>query len=82
MKDTESEDPSMDKVRALYDAAKKDGMTMAQLGMKMGYPSEMARQSVFQFLKSLDPRISTLRRFAKAMGVPLSDLIAEKKSRK
>jgi transcriptional regulator with XRE-family HTH domain len=59
---------------------KQSGMTMADLGIRMGYDAETARQSVFQFLKSADPRASMLRRFAKAMDVPLSDLLDEKKS--
>jgi hypothetical protein len=33
-------------------------------------------------MKSRDPRIRMLRRFAKAMDIPLADLIDEKKSRK
>ena len=51
------------------------------LGVAMGYEESIARQSAFQFMKSGDPRISMLRRFAKAMDVPLADLIDEKKSR-
>jgi hypothetical protein len=50
-----------------------------ELGVKMGYDTETARQSVFQFLKSNDPRVSMLRRFAKAMDVPLSELLNEGK---
>ena len=76
MKDKYPEDPSMGKVRALYE---KSGLTMNDLGVKMGYDVETARQSVFQFLKSNDPRVSMLRRFAKAMDVPLSDLLDENK---
>jgi transcriptional regulator with XRE-family HTH domain len=78
MKDKYPEDPSMNKVKALFE---KSGMTMNELGIKMGYEPETARQSVFQFLKAGDPRVSMLRRFAKAMDVPLSDLLDEKKSR-
>lgn len=68
----------MGKVRALFE---KSGLTMNDLGVKMGYDADTARQSVFQFLKSGDPRVSMLRRFAKAMDVPLADLLDEKKSR-
>lgn len=78
MKEKYPEDPSMAKVKALYD---KSGLTMNDLGIAMGYDADTARQSVFQFLKSGDPRISMLRRFAKAVGVPLADLLDEKKSR-
>ena len=72
------EDPSMSKVRASFE---KSGLTMNDLGVKMGYDAETARQSVFQFLKSNDPRVSMLRRFAKAMDIPLADLLDEKKVR-
>lgn len=41
----------------------------------MGYPPETARQSAFQFMKSGDPRISMLRRFAKAMEMDVKDLL-------
>jgi hypothetical protein len=78
MKEHRAEDPSMAKVKALFE---KSGMTMNDLGIKMGYPPETARQSVFQFLKASDPHVSMLRRFAKAMDVPLADLLDEKKSR-
>jgi transcriptional regulator with XRE-family HTH domain len=78
MKDKYPEDPSMDKVKALFAAS---GLTMNDLGVKMGYDPDTARQSVFQFLKSADPRVSMLRRFAKAMDVPLDELLSEKKSR-
>jgi hypothetical protein len=42
----------------------------------MGYTGEAARKSAWQFLhKTADPRLSMLRRFAKAMGVSVKDLI-------
>jgi transcriptional regulator with XRE-family HTH domain len=69
-------DPSMNKVRALFE---KSGLTLNELGLKMDCPPEVARQSAFQFLKTRDPHISMLRRFAKAVGVPLEELIAERK---
>jgi transcriptional regulator with XRE-family HTH domain len=78
MKGRYPEDPSMEKVQALF---KKSGLSMAALGVRMGYDEATARQSIFQFLKSGDPRISMLRKFAKAMGVPLAELLDEKKSR-
>jgi chemotaxis receptor (MCP) glutamine deamidase CheD len=60
---------------------KKSGLTMNDLGVKMGGGAETSRQSVFQFLKSGDPRISMMRQFAKAMDIPLADLLDEKKGR-
>ena len=69
------EDPSMVNVHALF---KKSGLSLHDVGLKMGYPSEIARQSAWQFMKSGDPRISMLRRFAKALGIPLSELTGSK----
>jgi transcriptional regulator with XRE-family HTH domain len=79
MKDKYQEDPSMAKVKALFE---KSGLTLNDLGLKMGYPPETARQSVFQFMKATDPHVSMLRKFAKALDVPLADLLDEKKSKK
>jgi hypothetical protein len=67
------EDPVMSKVRAILD---KSGMSLVELGRRMGYPEATARQSVWQFLRTADPRISTLRRFADATGVSFVRLVA------
>ena len=67
-----TEDPSMSKVRKLVKAS---GMTQHELGVKMGYPADSARQAVWQLLRTGDPQVSTLRRLAKALGVKLVDLI-------
>ena len=69
----------MAKVRALFE---KSGLSLHALGIQMGYPDDLARQSAFQFLKSGDPRISSLRRFAKAIGIPLEDLTSEKRTKR
>jgi hypothetical protein len=50
-------------------------LTLADLGLKMGYPKETARQSAWQFMKAEAPRVSMLKRFAKAMGVDVKDLV-------
>ncbi len=59
----------------LWAAKKAARMTQEELGMLMGYRQAMARKSVSQFLKTNDPRISMLRKFAKAVGVSLTDII-------
>ena len=66
-------DPAMRKAAIVFEAS---GKSLDQLGLEMGYPAESARKSVWQFLnKTADPKLSMLRRFAKAMGVPLGDLL-------
>lgn len=67
-------DPSMAKVR---ERIEKSGLTYHELGLKMGYPPRTARQSVWQFLKSGDPRIGMLRRFARAMEISVEELVEE-----
>lgn len=62
----------MDRVRAAYESS---GMSMQQLGIAMGYADTTARQSVSQFLKSDDPRVSMVQKFAKAIGKKTSDFI-------
>jgi hypothetical protein len=69
-------DPSMDIVRARFAAS---GLTLHDLGVKMGYPEETARKSVWQFMKTSDPRMSMLRRFAHAMGISVEELASGKK---
>jgi hypothetical protein len=73
------EDTSMTKVRAWFEAS---GLALHDLGLKMGYAAETARQAAWQFMRTGDPRISMLRRFAVASGMPLDELVNGKKSRK
>lgn len=69
----------MVKVRASFE---ESGLSLHDLGMRMGYPEDSARKSAWQFIqKTDDPRLSMLRRFAKAMDISLVGLIDEKKSR-
>jgi len=67
-----TEDPAMRKVRKLFE---NSGKTQQELGERMGYPASSARQAVSQFLRSGDPQIGMLRKFAKAIGVKLETLI-------
>jgi hypothetical protein len=60
----------------------RPGKTLDELGVAMGYKGDVARKAAWQFLnKTADPRLSMPRRFAKAMDIPIADLIDEKKSR-
>jgi transcriptional regulator with XRE-family HTH domain len=70
------EDPVMAAVRERF---AKSGLTQQELGERMGYAPGSARQAVSQFLKSGDPQISMLRRFAKAIGVSLKTLLLDPK---
>lgn len=74
---TDEDDPAMAKVREIWAAKQESGWTQQHLGEAMGYGAESARKSVHQFLKSRDPQISMLRRFAKAVGVKVSTLVKE-----
>ena len=70
-------DPLMQRIRNLFD---QSGMTLDELGIKMGYTGESARKSAWQFLsKTHDHRISMLRKFASAVGRQVVDLFADDK---
>jgi transcriptional regulator with XRE-family HTH domain len=75
-----STDPAILKVRELFDAS---GKTLEEVGLAMGFSPAVARKSVWQLLNKIDdPKLSTLRKFAAAIGVPMSDFFsAEKKKR-
>jgi len=70
----ETDDPSIVWIRAWLE---ESGKTLHELGVAMGFPESQARKAVWQFLRSKDPRIGTLRKFAAAAGIPLEELIAE-----
>ena len=76
-RNTQSDDPAMILVRKLWEVKRTHGWTMQQLGERMGYPTASARKSVSQFLKSHDPHIGMLRRFAKGLDIPVIDLFAD-----
>lgn len=66
-------DPAMLRARAAFTAS---GLTLDELGDRMGYPEATRRKSAWQFLRQTrDPRLSMLRKFAKAVGVPVKELV-------
>jgi len=73
-------DPAILKAREIF---AESGRTLDDVGLAMGFNPDVARKSVWQLLNKIDdPKLSTLRKFAAAMGVPMSDFFpAEKKSR-
>ena len=73
-------DAAMKKATEIFE---QSGKTLEELGALMGYEPETARRSAWQFLrKTSDPRLSMLRRFAKAMEISIEELIAEKKKQR
>jgi transcriptional regulator with XRE-family HTH domain len=70
----------MKKVRTAFEAS---GITLDELGKRMGAESKTARMSAWQFLnKTTDPRLSMLLRFCAAVNLSLLDLLPGKKKRK
>ena len=68
-------DPVMSAVRATFEQSQ---LSLEQLGLRMGYSQELARKSAWQFVRRTnDPRLSMLRRFADAVGVPLPELVEQ-----
>ena len=66
-------DPVMLTVRKLFEAS---GKSLDELGCAMGHEGDTAKKAAWQFLNKVDdPRISTLRRFATAMGVNIKKLL-------
>ncbi len=72
---TEDADAAMVRCHEAFD---RSGLSLDEVGRRMGYPPATARKSVWQFLnRTADPRLSMLRKFAAAVGVKVQDLIAE-----
>jgi len=69
-------DPTIDKIRAAFVKSK---LSLIELGRRMGYESDdAAKKSAWQFLnKTNDPRLSMIRKFAKAVGVSAKSLIVD-----
>jgi transcriptional regulator with XRE-family HTH domain len=56
----------------------KSGLSLDELGQKMGYEGDTARKAAWQFLnKTVDPRFSMLQRFAEAVGASMTDLVGK-----
>jgi transcriptional regulator with XRE-family HTH domain len=73
-------DALMMRLQTLFD---KSGMTLDQLGQKMGYSGPAARKSAWQLLyKPHDHRVSMLQKFAAAVGVSMVDLFADEANKK
>lgn len=63
----------MERARLLFE---KSGLSLDELGQRMGYTSGVARKSAWQFLnKTIDPRLSMVQKFADALSLTVSDII-------
>jgi transcriptional regulator with XRE-family HTH domain len=59
-------------------AAKESGMTQEEIGLRMGYSKDSARQAVSRLLNTeanYDPRLSTLLAFTNAIRRQLKELL-------
>lgn len=64
---------TMRKIKASFESS---GLSLEELGQKMGYEQGTARRSAWQFLnKTNDPRLSMLLRAAEALGVDPKELL-------
>jgi transcriptional regulator with XRE-family HTH domain len=72
MKKTSAKPNVMDQVRGRFE---QSGLSLHDLGLKMGYAPQTARQAAWQFMKGEDPRLSMLRRFADAMDFDVKELL-------
>jgi transcriptional regulator with XRE-family HTH domain len=64
---------AMERARSLFE---NSGISLDELGRRMGYEGDAARKSAWQFLnKTRDPRLSMLNKFAEALNVSLVDLV-------
>jgi len=66
-------DPVMKKALKLFE---ESGKSLDEVGTAMGHSGETARKAAWQFLNKVhDPRLSSLRKFAAAMGVDVKELL-------
>jgi transcriptional regulator with XRE-family HTH domain len=64
--------------KKLRDAAEESGLTQEEIGLRMGFSKDSARQAVSRLLNveaDYDPRLSTLLAFANALNLQLKDLL-------
>ena len=69
----EETEPAMKRAKAIFE---KSGLSLEELGQRMGYTETLARKSAWQFLnKTRDPRLSMIRKFASAMSISARDVV-------
>jgi hypothetical protein len=68
----------MGKIREIWEKKKAAGMGLTELGRAMGLgDGRLAHAGAHQFLQRRDPRISSVRKFARAVGVSVARLVRE-----
>jgi transcriptional regulator with XRE-family HTH domain len=68
-------DPAISKARKLF---QHSGKSLDDLGTALGLSGETARKGAWQLLNKVnDPKISTLRALARALNVPIEELVSE-----
>ena len=66
-------DPAIRRAAKAFD---KSGLTLEELGLRMGFPPGIARRAAWQLFNRIDdPKLSTLRKLADALGVDVKELI-------
>lgn len=66
----------MGKITEIWAKKQAGGMTLLELGRGMGLgDGDTAKNGAHQFLRRRDPRISSIRRFATAVGVSVATLV-------
>lgn len=69
-------DPIIAKMQKAFE---RSGLTLNELGEHLGYEGEIAKKRAWNLLyRTNDPRISTVRLFAKAVGVKVKDLVGNR----
>lgn len=64
---------AMERARLLFE---RSGLSLEELGQRMGYSGDTARKAAWQFLnKTTDPRLSMLSRFAEALNLSITDVV-------
>ena len=69
----------MEKARKSFDSS---GLSLEELGRRMGYEEGTARRAAWQFLKKTsDPRVSMIYRFAEALEIPVEELVRSNRTK-
>jgi transcriptional regulator with XRE-family HTH domain len=72
-KNKQDTDPAILRAAEVFD---EKGITLERLGLLMGFPPNSARRAAWQLLhKIADPKLSTMRKLAKALEIDIKELV-------